>query len=370
MSRHWKWRTPELHLAPRQATMAAMAAIVVGLISWIMWGDPENSRGLTATGALEGYWKVDESEGTLAIDSSGHGLNGHLRGSVSRLSGMRGTAAMFKGAEDRIDIRSDASLRLFGSMTISAWINSTAFPADDAVVVSHRGGGYGYQLDTTIDTGNRTLGFKLTNACGDLMTRYGATTLLPNTWYHAAGVYDAKAKTLDVYLDGRPDNGRLDGVVTGSQRSSRGATYIGQRMDLRGFGFQGLIDDIRLYSKALTQEEIIIAIRGEDTPPAAPSASATPRSLLRDNIDCALSTEPEEAKIPAVAAVLGMLITCIVLGLWPTASRAIAIGASVVGGVWFSTLLPRSLPQLDTWLIPLTSLAACVSVLVSQRRIE
>ena len=85
-------------------------------------------------------------------------------------------------------------------MTISAWINSTAFPYDDAAIVSQRHRDFGYQLDTTIDRGPRTIGFKLTNACGDLMARYGATPLVLGSWYHVAGVYDADARTLDVYL--------------------------------------------------------------------------------------------------------------------------------------------------------------------------
>jgi hypothetical protein len=56
----------------------------------------------------------------------------------------------------------------------------------------------GYQLDTTIDQGPRTIGFKLSDACGHLMARYGATPLALHTWYHVAGVYDAAAQTLDV----------------------------------------------------------------------------------------------------------------------------------------------------------------------------
>jgi hypothetical protein len=82
-------------------------------------------------------------------------------------------------------------------MTISAWIKSTAWPRDDAAIVSS-----GFLLDTTIDEGPRTIGFKLGNSCGALMARYGATPLALNTWYYVAGVYNAKAGTMDVYLNG------------------------------------------------------------------------------------------------------------------------------------------------------------------------
>ena len=41
------------------------------------------------------------------------------------------------------------------------------------------------------------------------MFRYGATAMQANTWYHIAGVYDAAARTMDVYLNGQLDNGAL-----------------------------------------------------------------------------------------------------------------------------------------------------------------
>ncbi len=95
-------------------------------------------------------------------------------------------------------------------MTITAWIYSISFPRDDAAIVSNTPS---YQLDTTVDTGPRTIGFKLGDPCENLMARYGSTELVRNTWYHVAGVYDADARTLDVYLNGRLDNGPLQGTV-------------------------------------------------------------------------------------------------------------------------------------------------------------
>ena len=53
------------------------------------------------------------------------------------------------------------------------------------------------------------------------MARYGKTPLAINTWYYVAGVYNAEAKTMDVYLNGELDNGFLLGPVMGIQKSSR-----------------------------------------------------------------------------------------------------------------------------------------------------
>ena len=57
-----------------------------------------------------------------------------------------------------------------GSLTISAWINASFFPVDDASIVSTYNG-LGYQLDTTVDEGPRTIGFKLTDWTGRHMAR-------------------------------------------------------------------------------------------------------------------------------------------------------------------------------------------------------
>ena len=89
------------------------------------------------------------------------------------------------------------------------------------------------------------------------MFRYGATTLQPNTWYHVAGVYDAATQSLHVYLNGQLDDGLLQGTVTATQQNSSDNVNIGQRPGLPGtFNFNGLIDDVRIYSRALTQAEI------------------------------------------------------------------------------------------------------------------
>src|SRR6202022_4176178 len=134
----------------------------------------------------------------------------------------------------------------------------TAFPGDDAAVVSRRDSSErGFQLDTTVDTGRRTIGFKLTNSSGGTMFRYGATTLQPNTWYNIDGVYDAAAQTLHVYLNGQLDDGQLVGTVTATQQSSSLDVEIGQRPGSPGvFQFNGRIDDVRIADHAITQSQI------------------------------------------------------------------------------------------------------------------
>jgi hypothetical protein len=272
-----------------------------------------------------------------------------------------GGAVTLDGAKDYIDFGHSPAFRLAGSMTISAWINSAAFPRDDAAIVSQFQSGFGYQLDTTIDRGPRTIGFKLTNACGNLMARYGATPLALNRWYHVAGVYNAGTRTLDVYLNGRPDNGFLLGSVTGAQRSSRAAVYVGRRSDLKGFEFAGSIDDVRIYSFALTNAEVAVDMQGGTVPePAAQRMSPNP--------SCAVSSEPEDAKIPGAAAVLGVLAAVASIGLWPPARPLLRLAVSLAAGLLLLPAIAPNLPLFSLSTIPVVSLAGGASVTLSARR--
>jgi VanZ family protein len=175
--RRWQIRAPELRVSRLTMGMAAMLAFVLIFILWGDRGGALNKRGVTSSGTLEAYWKLDENRGRLVLDSSGHSLKGCFHGEPKRVPGVLNGAVHFDGKRDYIDFGHSCAFRLVGSMTISAWIHPSSFPADDAAIVSQMHSGYGYQLDATPDTGSRTIGFKLTNAYGDLMARYGATAL-------------------------------------------------------------------------------------------------------------------------------------------------------------------------------------------------
>ncbi len=382
VSRRWRIRSPELRINRWKAVVSATLGFVLILGVWASSGDALNPRGVTSPGTLEAYWKLDESRGRVALDSSAHGLHGKFPREPKRVAGILGGAVKFDGTRDYIDFGHSSSFRLAGSMTISAWINSSSFPVDDAAVVSQfhlRGparSGYGYQLDTTVDRGPRTIGFKLTNACGDLMARYGATPLVLGRWYHVAGVYDAEARTLDVYLNGKLDNGSLLGTVTSKQHSSRSPVNVGRRSDFEGFGFAGSIDDVRIYSFALTNAEVAADMRGRVVDGRATQRAAgrqvnSSRHVeQRREIDppCAVLSDPEDAKIPGVAAVFGALVAVAFVGLWPSAGLLACLGASFAAGLLLVPATSSTLPSFSLWMLPLVSLAGGASVGASLRR--
>ena len=246
-------------------------------------------------GIVAGY-AFDDGTGTSAVDVSGHGITGTLTNGPTWGAGRYGGAIVLDGVDDYVDLGNPVALRLTGSMTVSAWINSSAFPADDAAVVSKRGS-VGFQLDTTIDAGPRTVGFKLTSSTGADMIRYGATALQTNTWYHVAGVYDAAAATMTVYVDGHLDNGAQIGTVTSSQQDSPQNVLIGRRAN-GGYLFSGRVDDVRIYDRALSLAEIqadmakgLGPASGDATPPSvsitAPAGGAQVADIVNVTADAA-----------------------------------------------------------------------------------
>jgi hypothetical protein len=350
---------PALRIDRWKAGLAILLVLALTLHVRSLADRPVNTRGATSPGTLEAYWKLDESGGRAAQDSSGHDLVGTFRKEPKRIGGVRGLAPVFNGA-NYVDVGRSTALRLTGSMTISAWISSSAYPVDDAAIVSQLGPDRGYQLDTTIDEGPRTIGFKLFDACGDLMARYGATALTPHTWYHVAGVYDAAAQTLDVYLNGELDNGILAGSVSSAQHSSRFPVYLGRRGNSGKFNFSGSIQDVRIYSFALTPSQITADMRGEAVgfPTTVKAAGSPPCGPLSDN---------EDKELPFAAALLGALVAFACVGAWPSAPQMVVLSASLVAGALLLTVTAPSLPAFDTWMLPLVALAGGASVGVSVR---
>jgi len=355
-------RLRELGITRMTGLVAAAMTILLAVGIWNTSGDHLNTRGATTPGALEAEWRFDEYNGRLALDSSGHDLTGAFRGRPVRVPGAIGGAVQFDGVKDYIDFGHSTPLRLAGSMTITAWIRSTSFPDDDAAIVSQLTGNAGYQLDTTIDKGRRTIGFKLTNACSGLMARYGATPLVTGMWYHLAGVYDAQAKTMDVYLNGRPDNGLLLGPVTSSQLSSRSSVYVGRR-PMKTFEFAGAIDDVRIYSSALTMTEIVAVMGGKESDnPASPRGG---ERIAGKGRDCAVLSEPADGRMPGAVAAFGILAVIACVGLWPANGRILGLAFSLSGGLFFFATRGTSLPSFNLWTMPLVSFVGGASVVIS-----
>ena len=196
----------------------------------------------------------DEGIGTTVADTSGYDITGIVQGATWTTTGRYGGALQFDGSSSYVDLGNPVPLQITGSMTWSAWMQAAATPTDDVNLVAKSDDVSGWQLKTTRSTGPRTFAVAVSGGPDDFAQRHSTNVRLLGVWYHVAGVYDATARTLDIYINGELDNGTLSGTVPASQMDSPVNVNIGRRSG--GFHFNGIIDNVRIYNRALNQTEI------------------------------------------------------------------------------------------------------------------
>jgi hypothetical protein len=167
---------------------------------------------------------------------------------------MYGNALSFDGSSSYVDLGNPTLLQITGSTTWSAWVKATANPADDGQIIAKSNSSTGWQLKTSTGTGPQTFGVTVSASSNSRAQRYSNTVRLLNVWYHVAGVYNATTRTLNIYVNGVLDNGVLTGTVPASQANSSAGVNIGRRSG--GYYFNGVIDEVRIYNRALSAAEI------------------------------------------------------------------------------------------------------------------
>jgi hypothetical protein len=196
---------------------------------------------------LVGAWGFDELAGTTVTDSSGGGQTGTISGAIRTTTGRFGGALSFDGVNDWVTIPDSNPLDLTTAMTIEAWIRPSQVGTDwRTVLLKEQPGNLIYALYAG-DGAGRPATHVFTTA--DRGTNATTTTAL-NTWTHLAATYDRT--TLRLYVNGTQAATR---ALTGNLRTSTGALRIGGN-NIWAEWFNGTIDEIRLYNRALTATEI------------------------------------------------------------------------------------------------------------------
>jgi len=204
---------------------------------------------------LVGMWHFDEGEGTTVYDSSGMGNKGKIAG-VKWVEGKSGSALDFSGEEGYVDCGDSSSLDIQEAITISTWI----YPRDTDGHIVNRGGGWsdnGYSLyhyggKIRIELQNKDTSEK--TICDNLAPPY-------NEWHHVAFTWSKDSKKIKTYIDGSKALNEctfLGPIGIPSQNLNIG------RNENHGYYFNGLIDEVRIYSRALSEGEISDLFNGEE----------------------------------------------------------------------------------------------------------
>ena len=208
------------------------------------------------SGSLVGHWKLDEGSGTTAADSSGNGATGALVNSPAWATGAVGGALSFNGTTQRVSIPNQSSWTTPSSTyTVAFWVKVNKIK-DYAGAVAV--GNWGTRALEIMTTGNQwnarinTVGGPHGWGCDVASSTLGYLTTVDNTFHHVALVLDAAASRCTLYSDGVP---------VGTDEYVDGTTSFGtQNLNIGGFAdanrLESVIDDVRLYNRALTQGEV------------------------------------------------------------------------------------------------------------------
>lgn len=202
---------------------------------------------------LVGQWNFDEGSGTTAADSSGGGHPLTLQGGASWTTGVEGSALAV--TPQQAAVSAAPVIDTSKSFTVSAWVNLAntngyqTFVSEDGTQVA------GFYLQLRADTGR----FAFTRLAYDSTAAYGniaGSTIVPQpgVWYQLAGVYDATAQTMSLYVDGELQqtiHALAPWSATGPFAVGRGF-FGGNPTDW----VSGAIDDVRAYDGALSAQNI------------------------------------------------------------------------------------------------------------------
>jgi hypothetical protein len=197
--------------------------------------------------------KLDEGTGTTVADSSLHGISGTLINGTSWAGGIAGYALSFDGTDDYVNFGNPAELNLPSSRTLSAWIKPDLLSSAYNVIVSKNL--WGYSL--FIYNGN-LCGFVAGDPISDQSYSKSVETLTLNEWQHVAMTFNDNDKKIRLYINGQEVSGYASQLTMLGSPGSTSAfdLCIGSNRGVADY-FDGCIDEVRIYSKARSAQEIL-----------------------------------------------------------------------------------------------------------------
>lgn len=206
---------------------------------------------------LVAWWELDDGKGTVAADSSGNAHHGVLVGDPNWEAGQLGGALRIdwnSGKDEYVNCGNSRAFDITDAMTLSGWMKveqsywrSTPLISKGSIWHLRRSGGtdkmrFGVVLEDEIS-----------NTESEVAGVRGRTKVEDGRWHHIVGVCDGE--TAFLYVDGILDG---DSPARGTITTNEFAVFIGQNAEnRRNRQWLGLIDDVRIYDRALSSEEVV-----------------------------------------------------------------------------------------------------------------
>ncbi len=207
-----------------------------------------------------GWWKLDETSGTAAADSVG-GNNSVLTGGPVWTTGQFGGALQFDGTDDFATLPIGSLISTLGDSTFTIWAN-----------FSNTGGVWQRIFDFGSGSGESPYMFLCPRSGADGPMRFAirtatvgeqilnAPTTLASGWHNVAASFDSTTMTMKLYVDG-------DVVASGATEllpKDMGVTtqnWLGKSQWPDAL-YSGALDELRIYDRALTQDDIKNVVQG------------------------------------------------------------------------------------------------------------
>jgi hypothetical protein len=215
--------------------------------------------GYTQADVREGLvaeYRFDESAGRMASDSSGHHLHGHLEGHPQWVKGYYGNGLQLDGASDYVYVGNQGVFDVT-HYTLMAWVKTNGRTTDpERQEILEKAGAY--WLNIRNDSHMLRAGGLFGGCRGRPYWTYldTATAVPLQTWTHVASTYNGTVLT--IYLNGVPSVSTVEvrlPCTTNHKLLIIGAKKPEDHAPAEAF-FSGILDEVRMYARALGQAEI------------------------------------------------------------------------------------------------------------------
>jgi len=242
-----KMKNPNLNIM----ILIGIAAIFCGIVPQVVAKEDPS---------LVLYFSFDSVSGKKVKDESGKGNDGEIAGNPKFINGKYGKAIQMTGEADHVEVAHSDSLVLKEGVTFMTWslIEKWEGGGDqwiDKGAHSAKGTGCGIMVH-----GAANFYFMLGDggARQDLTFPAGGTVPSGKEWHHIAGTYDGKE--MIAYGDGEPFGDKKASFPLNCTADM--TLYIGGGVDRPQYVFDGALDEVAIFSRALSQAEIKAAMEG------------------------------------------------------------------------------------------------------------
>lgn len=206
---------------------------------------------------LVSYWKLDEASGTRADSHGSNNLTDN--NTVTQATGKIGNCADFESTNDEyLSNAGGGSLDITGDFSVSAWIKLETQTSRMGIVTQDSQTGSNRKWSIFHETsGKITIEFFQSSSIYTTIETTNDLNLVDGTWYHFVATVDVSVPSATVYINGSAVSMTVLGSPATSIQSATTPLHIGRgtRSTIEG-PFDGLIDEVGIWSKVLTSQEV------------------------------------------------------------------------------------------------------------------